>query len=218
MFEFLLIRQRACRSKGTWLGCRITAMPWCVWPAISIGARANSRLARLAGRFGPEATLDVVLDRITFDCPVKADRRVRRRSDEPHCHACSRLSAPAPSAALVSGSLRADGDRMEEEGLSHVRAHHASTLRNRSSPLGEVGWIHMRGRLGRRGGRRGLSSSGGFPARVWPPEPSGSPVTSPGKAHDDRIRLSFAGMHGARISELGLGHPSASRGPGSWRS
>lgn len=130
----------------------------------------------------------------------------------------SRLSAPAPSAALVSGSLRADGDRMEEEGLSHVRAHHASTLRNRSSPLGEVGWIHMRGRLGRRGGRRGLSSSGGFPARVWPPEPSGSPVTSPGKAHDDRIRLSFAGMHGARISELGLGDPSASRGPGSWRS
>lgn len=67
---------------------RLSSFPWVV---VRIGCarcnrRGSYRLARLAAKFGPDAPMDHVLEKMTLDCPAKGDSRTKRR-DEHICHA-----------------------------------------------------------------------------------------------------------------------------------
>jgi hypothetical protein len=78
---------------------RLSSYPWVI---VRIACdrckrRGSYRLARLAAKFGPEAPMDYVLDKVAFDCPARGDRRGRRREDENICHArFIDLDHPAP--------------------------------------------------------------------------------------------------------------------------
>lgn len=69
---------------------RLAGYPWVVVRvACQLCPRRHAyRLARLAAKLGPEASLDEVVERVTFDCPYRGDSpRRRERKYVPNCKA-----------------------------------------------------------------------------------------------------------------------------------
>jgi hypothetical protein len=70
---------------------RLSDFPWIV---VRVGCNlcgrnGQYRLARLAARFGPEISLDDLLDRLAADCPWRRRPSQRRAGKyEVKCHAC----------------------------------------------------------------------------------------------------------------------------------
>ncbi len=68
---------------------RLSSYPWVF---VRIGClrckrRGLYRLARIAEKFGADAPMDHVLEKVAFDCPARGDRRGVRRAHENVCFA-----------------------------------------------------------------------------------------------------------------------------------
>lgn len=70
---------------------RLSQFPWVT---VRIGCnlcdrQGSYRLARLAAKFGPEISLDDLLDRLAADCPWRTGQGERPPGKyHPKCHAC----------------------------------------------------------------------------------------------------------------------------------
>ena len=59
--------------------------------------RGEYRLARLAEKFGADTPLELVLERIAFDCPYPAPHKAKGNQYHPRCHAYfPDLARPSP--------------------------------------------------------------------------------------------------------------------------
>ena len=91
---------------------RLSEFPWIV---VRVGCNlcgrsGQYRLARLAARFGPEISLDDLLDRLAADRPWRRHTGRRRAGKyEVKCHACYAdimFSCPPPDLPLAMRRLR----------------------------------------------------------------------------------------------------------------
>jgi hypothetical protein len=91
---------------------RLSEFPWIM---VRIGCNlcgrsGQYRLARLAARFGPEISLDELLDRLAADCPWRRRLNLRRAGKyDVKCHACYvdlMFTQPSPDLPPAMRKLR----------------------------------------------------------------------------------------------------------------